>query len=144
MSNNKTRHPSARTMADIAQAKHAVEQAAIAEQVKIDQDSALAPVAPPAGAPEPETVRDAEVIAAEAEYVVKDQDKADAFKRLAGKRVSVILDKLDILQNCANRGQYEYSPAQVEKIRSAIQTKLDFVMNSYAPKAKAIGKTFEL
>lgn len=109
--------------------------------VQIDPASALAPIN---ATDETGTAVDMGEVTQTAEYVVKDQDKADAFKRLAGKRVAVILDKFDILANCGNRNQYEYTPEQVERIRSALQTKLDFVMNAFAPKAKHVGKTFEL
>lgn len=91
----------------------------------------------PRGAPEP-------TAPVAAQYTIKDQDKYDAFRRLAGKRIAKLMDQFDILQNCANRAQYEYSPEQVEKIRDALQTRLDFLMNAFAPAAKHIGKTFEL
>lgn len=79
-----------------------------------------------------------------ASYVVRDPAKYDAFKRLAGKRIAKLMDQFDVLQNCANRNQYEYSPEQVEKIRTALQNRLDFLMNAFAPAAKHVGKTFEL
>lgn len=91
----------------------------------------------PKGAPEP-------TAAVAAEYTIKDQAKFDSFRRLAGKRIAKLMDQFDVLQNCANRNQYEYSPEQVEKIRLALQNRLDFLMNAFAPSAKAIGKTFEL
>ncbi len=84
------------------------------------------------------------VAAVTTEYVVKDQEKYDTFRRLAGKRLGNALEKMELIANCANRNQYEYSPEQVEKIRNALQTKLDFVMNRFAPKAKATNNCFEL
>lgn len=73
-----------------------------------------------------------------------EETKADAFKRLASARVQTVLDRLDILANCSNRAQYEYTAEQVEKIRSTIQTKLDFCMNQFSDKPSRSSNCFEL
>jgi len=72
------------------------------------------------------------------------ETKADTFKRLCGKRVANALEKIDLIGNCANRNQYEYTPEQVEKIKQALITKVEFTMNKFADKAKATTITFEL
>lgn len=98
---------------------------------------ATKPEPAPKGAPEP-------TAPVAAPYIVRDAEKHEAFRRLAGKRIAKLMDQFDVLQNCANKSQYEYSPEQVEKIRTALQQRLDFLMNAFAPAAKHIGKTFEL
>lgn len=78
------------------------------------------------------------------EYVVKDQEKFDTFRRLASKRLSNALDKIELIGNCANRAQYEYSPAQIAKIKQALETKIAFVLNKFEPGKKACGNQYEL
>ena len=46
--------------------------------------------------------------------------KEERFKRIAGRRVQEILDKLRLLRNCANKGNYSYNEEQARKIFSAI------------------------
>lgn len=48
----------------------------------------------------------------------------ERFERLAEKRTQAILEKLDILANCANERRYEYSDEDIEKIFNAIEKKL--------------------
>jgi hypothetical protein len=76
------------------------------------------------------------------------ETKAEVFKRLAGTRLMNVLDKMDTLANCSNRAQYEYTPEQVEKIKTAIETKLAFVLAQFAPKdangSKRVGRVYEL
>lgn len=53
-----------------------------------------------------------------------DKEKRDKFLRLATKRTQVVLDKIRVLNNCARRGQYDWSKDDAIKIidilRSAI------------------------
>lgn len=49
------------------------------------------------------------------------QKKEQRFKRLAEQRVNVILDKLRLLGQLSNRGNYKYTEAEVEAIFKAIQ-----------------------
>ncbi len=46
--------------------------------------------------------------------------KEERFKRIAGRRVQEILDKLRLLGNCANKSNYSYTDEQVRKILNAI------------------------
>ena len=55
----------------------------------------------------------------------KYETKEQRFKRLAELRVNVILDKMRLLGQLSNRGNYEYSDAQVEAIFKAIQKSLN-------------------
>tara|TARA_Y100000310_G_scaffold345318_1_gene463731 strand:- start:1533 stop:1787 length:255 start_codon:yes stop_codon:yes gene_type:complete len=46
--------------------------------------------------------------------------KEERFKRIASRRVQEILNKMRLLRNCANRGNYSYTEEQVRKIFNAI------------------------
>lgn len=48
------------------------------------------------------------------------EQKSARFKRLAAKRTNTVLDRIRVLGNCANRGAYEYSEAEISKIFSEI------------------------
>jgi hypothetical protein len=52
-------------------------------------------------------------------------NKKERFKRLATQRTNIVIKKLKILGNCANRSAYEYTEEEINKIFSAIdrQTK---------------------
>ena len=53
------------------------------------------------------------------------QTREQRFRRLAEKRVNIILDKLRLLGQLSNRSNYEYTDAQVEAIFKAIQKDLN-------------------
>ena len=53
--------------------------------------------------------------------LMKREEKAERFKRLAATRTNEILKKLRILSNCANRSAYEYSEEDINKIFTAIE-----------------------
>lgn len=46
------------------------------------------------------------------------------FENVAPRRVQKILEFLDSLANCSNRGNYEYSEEDVKKIYNAIKEKV--------------------
>ena len=46
--------------------------------------------------------------------------KKDRFKRLAQQRTNIVLKRLKVLGNCANRSAYEYSEEEINKIFVAI------------------------
>ena len=46
--------------------------------------------------------------------------KKDRFKRLAQQRTNIVLKRLKVLGNCANRSAYEYSEEEINKIFAAI------------------------
>jgi len=50
--------------------------------------------------------------------------KREAFLRLAEKRTNAILDKIRVLSNCANPYAYDYSEEDVRKIFGAIEQEL--------------------
>lgn len=50
----------------------------------------------------------------------KRMTKEERFKRVASRRVQEILNKMRLLKNCANKGNYSYTDEQVNKIISTI------------------------
>ena len=53
------------------------------------------------------------------------KSKEQRFQDVAFKRVNNILNSLQSLQKCSNKNNYTYTPAQVKKMLSALQTELD-------------------
>lgn len=50
------------------------------------------------------------------------ESKKDKFKRIAENRTNKILDMLDLLGNCSNKNNYEYTDDEVRAIFSAIES----------------------
>jgi len=50
--------------------------------------------------------------------------KRDRFKRIAGKRVNDLLEKIRLLGNCANTGNYVYTSDEINKIFTTIYENL--------------------
>ena len=50
--------------------------------------------------------------------------RRNRFEKIASKRVQKVLDDLDLLSNCSNRNNYEYSESDVKKMMNAIRTKM--------------------
>lgn len=60
------------------------------------------------------------------------ESKKEKFKRIAENRTNKILDMLDLLGNCSNKSNYEYTDDEVRTIFLAIEsavkiTKMKFV-----------------
>lgn len=55
------------------------------------------------------------------------ETKRDRFKRLASNRTNAVLEKLDVLGNCSNRSNYEYTDEEVKQIILAVERKLNEV-----------------
>ena len=55
------------------------------------------------------------------------ETKKQRFQRLAEKRTNDVLERLRILGNCANRGQYEYSAEEIRKIFNAIEKNVEVI-----------------
>ena len=51
-------------------------------------------------------------------------EKRQRFEKVAGKRVQKVLDTLQLLKNCSNRNNYEYSESDVEQMFSEISKAL--------------------
>ncbi|HCM42516.1 MAG TPA: hypothetical protein PLY88_00770 [Candidatus Omnitrophota bacterium] len=55
------------------------------------------------------------------------ESKKDRFKRLASSRTNAVIEKLEILGNCSNRSNYEYTEEEVKQMLLAIERKLNEV-----------------
>lgn len=56
-----------------------------------------------------------------------ERGKRERFRYLAEKRTQTVLKKLQVLGNCANRSNYEYSEEEVAKIFAAIEQQLALI-----------------
>ncbi len=54
----------------------------------------------------------------------KKSTRRERFENVAARRTQKILDALDILGNCSNRTNYEYTDEDVRKMFSAIKDKM--------------------
>lgn len=62
----------------------------------------------------------------EVSYMEKEKEsRREKFVRLAEARTNKIIDMIQLLGNCSNQSQYEYTQKDVNKIFNAIQTELD-------------------
>lgn len=52
------------------------------------------------------------------------EQKRERFKRLGTQRTNLVLKKLKVLGNCANRSAYDYSEDDVNKIFSEIERRV--------------------
>jgi hypothetical protein len=59
------------------------------------------------------------------------KSKSDRFRALATTRTNAVLDKLALLENCANTSSYKYTEDQVDKIISAIQERVSDLEQSF-------------
>jgi hypothetical protein len=71
-------------------------------------------------------------------------DKAAKFVKLAQTRTQKTLDALDVLGNCFNRTNYEYTDEQTEKIFTTLRAKIDALEASTKPDAPAKSGGFTL
>ena len=55
------------------------------------------------------------------------ETKKERFKRLASARTNAVIEKLEILGNCSNRSNYEYSEDEVKQMILAVERKLNEV-----------------
>ena len=60
------------------------------------------------------------------------ETKREKFVRLAEARTNKIIDMLRLLGNCANRSNYDYSDADIQKIFAAIEKELKNTKLKYA------------
>ena len=51
---------------------------------------------------------------------MKAKTRRERFEDVAGKRVQMVLERLEGLSKCANKRNYEYTPQDVEKMFRAI------------------------
>lgn len=63
--------------------------------------------------------------------------KRDRFKRLATQRTNIVLKRLKVLGNCANRSAYIYTEEEINKIFSEIERRVkETKAKFYFPKQK--------
>lgn len=55
----------------------------------------------------------------------KFKNKRDRFLEVAEKRTNVVLERIRILGNCANKNLYEYENEEIARIFKIIQKQLD-------------------
>lgn len=72
------------------------------------------------------------------------ESKRERFVRLAEARTNKIIDMIQLLGNCSNQNQYEYTQKDVNKIFSAIQTELDAAKKRYNKQDSQKGSKFKL
>ena len=75
---------------------------------------------------------------------MKQETKRDKFIRLAEARTNKIIDMIQLLGNCSNQSQYEYSQKDVNKIFTAIQAELDAAKKRYSKQDSQKGNKFKL
>ena len=72
------------------------------------------------------------------------ETKRDKFVRLAEARTNKIIDMIQLLGNCSNQSQYEYSQKDVNKIFNAIQGELDAAKKRFNKQESQKGNKFKL
>lgn len=73
--------------------------------------------------------------------IPENETKNEKFVRIASPRVNAVIDKLDILSNCAS-SNYEYTEEQVENMFQAIRDAVDNCYEQFRPKVKAEKEKF--
>lgn len=72
------------------------------------------------------------------------ESKREKFVRLAEARTNKIIDMIQLLGNCSNQNQYEYTQKDVNKIFNAIQAELDAARKRYNKQDKQKDTKFKL
>lgn len=73
--------------------------------------------------------------------IPENESKNEKFIRIASPRVNSVIDKLDILSNCAS-SNYEYTEEQVENMFMAIRYAVDSCYAQFRPKVKTEKEKF--
>lgn len=63
--------------------------------------------------------------------MAKKSIRRERFERVAAKRTQKLLDLLDILGNCSNKSNYEYTEEDIRKMFSAIENKTKSIKASF-------------
>lgn len=71
------------------------------------------------------------------------EDKRSRFKKVAENRTNKIINMIELLGNCANTSNYEYTEKEVKKIFEAIEQSLKNTKNKFAI-AQSKKRKFEL
>ena len=73
--------------------------------------------------------------------IPENETKNEKFVRIASPRVNAVIDKLDILSNCAS-SNYEHTEEQVESMFQAIRDAVDNCYSQFQPKVKSEKEKF--
>ena len=73
--------------------------------------------------------------------VQNNESKADKFVRLGESRVNKVMEAIGRIEHLANRGNYDYTPEQVEEMFSIMENRLADVKSRFASK-QAKNNTF--
>lgn len=73
--------------------------------------------------------------------IPENETKNEKFVRIASPRVNAVIDKLDILSNCAS-SNYEYTEEHVENMFQAIRDAVDNCYAQFQPKVKSEKEKF--
>ena len=72
------------------------------------------------------------------------ESKREKFVRIAEARTNKIIDMIQLLGNCSNTSQYDYTQKDVNKIFNAIQAELDSAKKRYNKQDSQKGNRFKL
>lgn len=72
------------------------------------------------------------------------ESKREKFVRIAEARTNKIIDMIQLLGNCSNTSQYDYTQKDVNKIFNAIQAELDAAKKRYNKQDSQKGNKFKL
>lgn len=75
--------------------------------------------------------------------IPENESKHEKFIRIASTRVNSVIDKLNILSNCAS-SNYEYTDEQVESMFQAIRDAVDACYAQFQPKVKTESSCFNV
>jgi predicted transcriptional regulator len=67
------------------------------------------------------------------------EDKRNKFERLGEKRMVQVLNDMDKVKKLSNRVNYEYSQKDVDKIKGALEEKVNEVVNAFEENLKKGG-----
>lgn len=73
--------------------------------------------------------------------IPENETKVEKFVRIATPRVNSVIDKLDILSNCAGSA-YEYNEEQIETMFDAIRNAVEACYSQFQPKQKSEKERF--
>lgn len=76
--------------------------------------------------------------------MTRSETKRDKFVRIVQARTNKILNMVQLLGNCSNQSQYEYTQKDVDKIFKAIQTELDEAKKRFSKQDSEKGSKFTL
>ncbi|ARJ21002.1 hypothetical protein [Bacillus mycoides] len=61
----------------------------------------------------------------------KEETKRERFKRIAESRTNKIINMMELLGNCSNTHNYEYTSDDAKKIIKAIENELQLLKNKF-------------